>query len=47
MITSLILLYFTVFIAFQWGQRIAMTSIDTKLFLIWAILLWILLKSII
>jgi hypothetical protein len=46
MITSLILLYLTVFIFFNWGQRIAMTPIDTKVFLIMAITIWILLKSI-
>jgi len=45
MITSMILLYFTVFICFQWGQRIAMTRIDTKAFLILILLLWILIKS--
>jgi len=46
MITSLILLYLTVFIFFQWGQRIAMTRIDTKAFLILILLLWISIKSI-
>jgi len=46
MITSLLLLYFTVFVFFQWGQRIAMTRIDTKTFLILILLLWILLKNI-
>jgi hypothetical protein len=46
MITSMILLYFTVFICFQWGQRIAMTRIDTKAFLILMLLLWISIKSI-
>ena len=34
MIPSLILLYLTVFIFFNWGQRIAMTAIDTKMFFI-------------
>jgi len=46
MITSLLLLYFTGFIAFQWGQRIAMTKIDTKLFIIIILTIWILLKNI-
>jgi hypothetical protein len=46
MITSLLLLYFTVFVFFQWGQRIAMTRIDTKVFLIIMLLLWISIKSI-
>jgi len=46
MITSLILLYFTIFVFFQWGQRIAMTPIDTKMFFIIIILIWILLKNI-
>jgi hypothetical protein len=46
MITSLILLYLTVFVFFQWGQRIAMTRIDTKAFLILMLLLWISIKSI-
>ena len=32
MIASLILLYLTVFISFQWGQRIAMTPIDIEYF---------------
>jgi len=41
----LLLLYFTVFVFFQWGQRIAMTRIDTKTFLILILLLWILIKS--
>jgi len=45
MITSMILLYFTAFVFFQWGQRIAMTRIDTKAFLILILLLWILIKS--
>jgi len=45
MITSMLLLYFTVFVFFQWGQRIAMTKIDTKAFLILILLLWILIKS--
>ena len=33
MITNLLILYFTIFIGVQWGQRIAMTTIDTKTFL--------------
>jgi len=46
MIPSLILLYLTVFISFQWGQRIAMTRIDTKVFFILILTIWILLKNI-
>ena len=46
MITNLILLYLTVFISFQWGQRIAMTPIDTKAFFILILTIWILLKNI-
>jgi len=46
MITSLILLYLTVFISFNWGQRIAMTPIDTKMFFIIILTIWILLKNI-
>jgi len=45
MITSMILLYFTIFVFFQWGQRIAMTRIDTKVFLIIILLIWTLVKS--
>ena len=45
MITSLLLLYFTVFVFFQWGQRIAMTRIDTKVFLIIMLIIWIVLKN--
>jgi len=46
MITNLIILYITVFIAFQWGQRIAMTPIDNKMFFILIFTIWILLKNI-
>ena len=46
MIPSLILLYITVFLSFQWGQRIAMTPIDTKMFFIITLTIWILLKNI-
>jgi hypothetical protein len=46
MIPSLILLYLTVFIFFNWGQRIAMTPIDTKMFFIIILTIWILLKNI-
>jgi len=44
MITSLLLLYFTIFVFFQWGQRIALTRIDTKVFLIIMLTIWILIK---
>jgi len=45
MITSMLLLYFTVFVFFQWGQRIAMTRIDTKVFLIIMLIIWIVIKN--
>ena len=45
MITSLLLLYFTVFVFFQWGQRIAMTRIDTKAFLIIMLIIWLIIKN--
>jgi len=44
MITSLLLLYFTVFVFFQWGQRIAMTRIDTKVFLIIMLVIWLIIR---
>jgi len=46
MIASLILLYLTVFVFFQWGQKIALTRIRTEAFLILILLLWISIKSI-
>ena len=46
MIGSLILFYFTIFVFFTWGQNIARTPIDTKVFLIIALALWILAKNI-
>jgi len=45
MITNLIIFYLTVFIAFRWGQKIAMTPIDTKAFFIITLTIWILIKS--
>ena len=45
MITNLLIFYFTVFIAFQWGQRIAMTPMNTKTFFIITLTIWILIKS--
>ena len=45
MITSLLLLYFTVFVFFQWGQRIAMTRINTKVFLITMLIIWLIIKN--
>jgi len=45
LLNTFILLYFTIFLGFQIGQRIAMTRIDTKAFLILILLLWILIKS--
>jgi len=46
MIETMLLLYFTVFVFFTWGQRIAMTQIDTKMFFIIILTIWILLKNI-
>jgi len=46
MITNLYILYFTIFIGFQIGQRIAMTTIDTKTFFIIILTIWTLIKSI-
>jgi len=46
MITSLILFYFTIFVFFHWGQNIARTPIDTKVFLIIMLTIWILVKNI-
>ena len=46
MITSLILFYFTIFVFFHWGQNIARTPIDTKVFLILVLSVWILAKNI-
>jgi len=46
MITSLILFYFTIFVFYNFGQNIARTPIDTKVFLIIMLLIWILAKNI-
>ncbi len=46
MITNLFILYFTIFIGVQWGQRIAITTIDTKTFFIIILTIWTLIKSI-
>ena len=45
MINALILLYFTIFVSFQIGMRIALTKIDTKIFLVIILTLWILIKN--
>ena len=45
MINALILLYLTVFVSFQMGMRIAMTKIDTKIFIIIMLIIWIILKN--
>lgn len=45
MISALILLYFTVFISFRMGMRIATTRLDTKAFLIIMLTIWIILKN--
>lgn len=46
MISALVFFYFTIFVAFQMGMRIALTKIDTKAFIIIALTVWIFLKSI-
>jgi len=46
MITSLILFYFTIFVFYNFGQNIARTPIDTKVFLIIMLTIWILAKNI-
>ena len=46
MITNLLLFYFTIFVFFQWGKNIARTPIDTRVFLIIALTVWILAKNI-
>jgi len=46
MISALILFYFTIFISFQMGMRMALTRIDTKIFLIMILTIWILIKNI-
>jgi hypothetical protein len=45
MISALILFYFTIFISFQMGMRMALTRIDTKIFLVIMLTLWILIKN--
>ena len=46
MIMNLLLFYFTIFIFYNFGQNIAKTPIDTKLFLIIMLAIWILAKNI-
>jgi len=46
MITSLILFYFTIFVFYNFGQNLARTPLDTKLFLIIMLTIWILAKNI-
>ena len=46
MIANLLLFYLTIFVFFHWGQNIAKTPIDTKLFLIIMLAIWILAKNI-
>ena len=46
MITNLLLFYLTIFVFFHWWQNIAKTPIDTKLFLIIKLAIWILAKNI-
>jgi len=45
MITSLLLFYFTIFVFYNFGQNLARTPLDTKVFLIIIITIWILIKS--
>jgi len=46
MINALILFYLTIFVFFQMGMRIAMTRIDTKLFIIIMLIIWTLVKNV-
>ena len=46
MMETLLLLYFTIFVFFTWGQNIAKTPLDTKVFLIIMLSIWILAKNI-
>jgi len=46
MIMNLLLFYFTIFIFYNFGQNIAKTPIDTKVFLIIMLAIWILAKNI-
>jgi len=46
MISALVLFYFTIFVSFQMGMRMALTRIDTKIFLIMILTAWILIKNI-
>lgn len=46
MITSLILFYFTIFVFYNFGQNLARTPLDTKVFLIMMLTIWILAKNI-
>lgn len=46
MITNLILFYLTIYVFFIWGQNIARTPLDTKVFLIIILSIWILAKNI-
>jgi len=46
MITNLILFYLTIFVFFTWGHNIAKTPLDTKVFLIIVLSIWILAKNI-
>ena len=46
MITNLILFYLSIFVFFHWGQNLARTPLDTKVFLIIMLSIWILAKNI-
>ena len=46
MIESILILYCTIWLAAKTGERIAMTQIDTKMFFIIILTIWILLKNI-
>jgi len=46
MISALVLFYFTIFVFFQMGMRMALTRIDTKIFLMIILTTWILIKNI-
>jgi len=46
MMSAMIILYVTIWLAAKAGERIAMTPIDTKMFFIIILTVWILLKNI-
>jgi hypothetical protein len=45
-IILLMLFYMSIWLFFHWGERLAMTRIDTKVFLIIILTIWISIKNI-